>query len=263
MDYYSTSLATFLALTLVYYMVGKPVVSMEDAARDYASKEKDLGTYARLAMYFCLVVTFQYIGNVLYMGSLCGGNIGGNIGAATLYTFLPWIFVFGIMAAALLSYPGLKNAFADVLGYAVVAWSAHDLMSRILRPKDAEGTSAAAATLIERVAGNVGLLVNDMHPDTFHAKWEQLRALMTPEATAADSPLKEALYALVVRKDNVGEASWLIATALFTSSLVFYLMSTHRCVKDAATIKKEHEAYLASLPPPPPAPQEDAEPEPW
>ena len=269
-DYFTLSLVPFLLITLVYYLIFTPTVSTIPATPEaYAKHMRELGSYTRMAIYLTVVICLQYVSNILYVSSLCKGNISGNIGATTLYTFLPWLFVFGAAAAALLSYPSLKTAFADVVGYFCVAGSAHQLLSAILLPKEGgEGVTPAAQQLVARIWGNTSLLINDFHPETFQAQWTALKPLMTADAQREESELALKLFQIVQRKDAIGEAMWLAYTGVFASSLVFYLLSTRKCVKDAATIKKEHDAYLASLPPPtaddntttlPVAP----EPEPW
>ena len=49
--------------------------------------------------------------------STCGGSITENMGAAGVFTFLPWVLIFGVLILVLTIYPGFKSAFSDVIGY--------------------------------------------------------------------------------------------------------------------------------------------------
>ena len=66
----------------------------------------------------------------------CGGSLDKNIGAAALFTFIPWILIFGAMLAVLIIFPGFKSAFSDVIGYYVVAGGANDIFGQILLGAD-------------------------------------------------------------------------------------------------------------------------------
>ena len=85
-----------------------------------------------LAFYLGVVVVIQLLLNVTYLVTKCGGALDKNIGAAALFTFIPWVLIFGVMLAVLIIFPGFKSAFSDVLGYYAVAGSANDIFSVIL-----------------------------------------------------------------------------------------------------------------------------------
>ena len=63
--------------------------------------------------------------------SKCGGSLDKNIGAAALFTFIPWILIFGVMLAVLIIFPSFKNAFSNVIGYYVVSGQANELFGII------------------------------------------------------------------------------------------------------------------------------------
>ena len=187
--------------------------------------------------------------------SKCGGSLDKNIGAAALFTFIPWILMFGVMLAILIMFPGFKSAFSDVLGYYAVSNSANDLFSSILIGTDIneqietssdpsrkqELTKAAEA--IMKICGNKSILINQMNPENFINIWDNLKPLMLPNAYE-NTDIKQQLLNLVVLKDNIGEAFWYVYTAILISSIVYYNLATRGCVKSVDQIKSDHDAYI-------------------
>jgi hypothetical protein len=185
----------------------------------------------------------------------CGGAIDKNIGAAALFTFIPWLLIFGVMLAVLVIFPGFKSAFSDVIGYFCVAGGANDIFGSILMGTDLnemieqsgddnkkqELTKAAEA--IVKICGNKSILINQMNPDNFLQIWEVLKPLMLP-GSYENVKIKQDLLSLVVLKDNIGEALWYIYTAILISSIVYYNLATRGCVKSIDQIKTEHDDYI-------------------
>lgn len=212
-------------------------------------------TLVWLAVYILLVVVSQFFLNCGYLINKCGGDISKNIGAAALFTFIPWILIFGVMIAVLIIFPGFKSAFTDVIGYYAVSFQANDLLSTIIMPADIrdklnQTTNDAdkqkltgAAEAVMKIWGNNSLLINQMNPENFTEIWSILTPLMVPGA-ATDQAKKAALLGLVVLKDNIGEGLWYIYTAVLISSIVYYNLATRGCVKDIASIKTQHDNYL-------------------
>jgi hypothetical protein len=147
-----------------------------------------------LAFYLGVVVVIQFFLNTGYLMSKCGGSLDKNIGAAALFTFIPWILIFGVMIAVLIIFPGFKSAFSDVLGYFVVAGSANDIFGSIFIGTDIndmiDKTSDVskknelthAAEAIMKICGNKSILINQMNPDNFLNIWQTLKPLMNPGA---------------------------------------------------------------------------------
>jgi hypothetical protein len=258
MDVSLLSLISFTIITIIYFAfpsIGKPQLTLNDLEND----ETMMGFYNRniysLAFYIGIVVVSQFFLNTSYLISKCGGSINKNIGAAALFTFIPWFLIFAVMVAVLIIFPGFKTAFSDVIGYFVVSSSANDILSSILRGTDLnemiektgdpneknELTKAADAIL--KICGNKSILINQMNPDNFLNIWNILKPLMNTGAYE-NIEIKTSLLNLVVLKDNIGEALWYIYTAILISSIVNYNLATRGCVKDISQIKADHDAYI-------------------
>jgi hypothetical protein len=258
MDISLQSLVFFIIITILYFAIpsiGKPQLTLADLISEESKTDYYNRTLKSLAFYLGIVVVSQFFLNIGYLMAKCGGAIDKNIGAAALYTFIPWILIFGVMLAILVIFPGFKTAFSDVIGYYVVAGGANDIFGSILMgtdlnemieqsgdpTKQKELTKAAEA--IVKICGNKSILINQMNPENFLQIWEVLKPLMLP-GSYENVKIKEQLLDLVVLKDNIGEALWYIYTSILISSIVYYNLATRGCVKDIDQIKADHDEYI-------------------
>ena len=259
MDISLISLIIFILFTIIYFWFVKGSYNkLTLAVLDDPQQLLNYNTtnIQLLGFYLLVIVVTQFFLNSSYLMSKCGGTIGKNIGAAAIFTFIPWVLIFGIMIAVLFMFPGFKSAFSDVLGYYMVSFQASDLLSSILLGTDinkvidqtadpskkSELTMAAEA--IMKICGNKSILINQMNPDNFGQIWDTLKPLMLVGAYE-DQEKKQQLLDLVVFKDNVGEAIWYIYTAILISSIVYYNLATRGCAQDVNQMKAQRDAYLA------------------
>jgi hypothetical protein len=259
MDISLLSLISFTIITIIYFAfpsLGKPELTLNDLSvnggisPDYYSR-----TMKGLAFYLGVVIISQFFLNTGYLITKCGGSVGQNIGAAAIFTFIPWLLIFGILLGVLIVFPGFKSAFSDVIGYYVVSGSANDIFASLLIGTDInemidkssdmnqkkELTGAAEA--IMKICGNKSILINQMNPENFIQIWNLLKPLMTP-GMFENLEIKKNLLDLVVLKDNIGEALWYIYTAILISSIVYYNLATRGCVKDVKQVKADYDSYL-------------------
>jgi hypothetical protein len=258
MDISFQSLLFFIIITIIYFAfpsIGKPKLTYSDLTKDGIAPEFYTKTRKSLAFYLGVVVVSQLFLNIGYLMAKCGGSLDKNIGAAALFTFIPWILIFGIMLAVLIMFPGFKGAFADVIGYYVVAGGANDIFGKILlgtdlnemiekaQTKEQKDDLTKAAEAIVKICGNKSILINQINPDNFLNIWETLKPLMTP-GSFENIEIQQQLLDLVVLKDNIGEALWYVYTAILISSIVYYNLATRGCVKSVDQIKSDHDAYI-------------------
>jgi hypothetical protein len=258
MDISFWSIIIFIILTIIYFAVpaiGKPYLTL-----DILNDPNGLTSYyssimPRLGLFLLAIVVSQFFLNSSYLMAKCGGSIGKNMGAAALFTFIPWVLIFGVLLAVLMIFPGFKSAFADVIGYFAISSSANNILSSILIDTDInkaiESTSdpirqqelKSTAEAIMKICGNKSILINQMNPENFLQVWDLLKPLMIENAYQ-DIIKKQSLLDLVVLKDNIGEAMWYTYTAILISSIVYYNLATRGCIKDVNQIKQEHDDYI-------------------
>ena len=258
MDVSLQSLLYFIIITIIYFVfpsIGKPQLTLDDLVDDETKMNYYNRTLKSLAFYLGVVVVIQLLLNVTYLVSKCGGSLDKNIGAAALFTFVPWILIFGVMLAVLIIFPGFKSAFSDVLGYYIVSGSANDIFSVIFIGTDIndmidktndvnkKNELTHAAEAIMKICGNKSILINQMSPENFTEIWQTLKPLMNPGAYD-NLEIKTKLLNLVSIKDNIGEAFWYIYTAILISSIVYYNLATRGCVKSVDQIKSDHDTYI-------------------
>ena len=259
MDISFISLLLFIIITLLYILsapiIGKPALTLSPDGT------LDLFTYysecmPKLGIYFLLVVVTQFGLNIVYLIDKCKGNASKNVGAAALFTFVPWVLIFGVMIAVIIVFPGFKMVFSDVIGYFVVSSRANDLLSKILIDTDVntaidkmqdpakKNELMLAAEAIMKICGNKSILINQIYPENFNTIWDLLKPLLKDPTTYENIEVKQSLLDLVVLRDNVGEALWYIYTAILVSSIVYYNLATRGCVKDIKAIKANYDEYL-------------------
>jgi len=240
-------------------VIGKPELKLN---AKHTLNTADLATYyaecmQKMGVFLLLVICTQLALNISYLIDKCQGSAGKNVGAAVIYTLIPWILIFGVMIAIIMAFPGLKNVFSDVVGYFVISGKASDLLTQVLidtninkaietEPNDEkkkELTSAAEALM--KICGNQSILINQMYPDNFISIWDKLKPLMKEGMYEKGGPeeLKQKILDLVVQRENIGEALWYIYTAILVSSIVYYNLDTRGCVRDVNSIKADYDAY--------------------
>ena len=257
MDIYLQSLTFFIVLTILYFIVLKPTLTIDklgpDCFNDYKSS-----IFPKLALYLLAVCLTQFLLNTVYLNGKCGGSSKENIGIAALYTFIPWTVIFGTMIAVLIIFPGFKSAFSDVIGYFAISGGAKDIFNNILVNKEIQNNIdnddpankavlEKAADAITKMVGDKSILINKMTPDNFTDFWDTLFPLMKPEITNNAVMLtdyKSQLLNLVVLKENIGEALWYVYTALLIASIVYYNLANVGCVQSVNQIKASHDEYI-------------------
>jgi len=254
-------LLIFILITTFYYLVLKVPLNV-NILNDESGDEFKIYTktnYIRLFIYFMLIVLTQFGINASVMVNKCGGNISQNIGGAALMTFIPWIFIFGMVIAVLIIFPGFKSAFSNVIGYFAVAGSANRILANLLVNQDIEdairkdpnmseskkrGLHEAADAII-KLCGNMSVMINQITPTNFLEYWALLTPLMKDEYQKTGAPeLKSKLLQVVVNRDNIGESMWYIYTAILLTSIIQYKMTTTKCATNVASMQSSYNDYL-------------------
>lgn len=255
------NIVTFLLTTLFYYMALKPKLSYDILNDQQKFSAYTSNSFIYLAVYILLVIVVQFMVNASIITSTCGGSITENIGSAGIYTFLPWILIFGVLVVVLTIYPGFKSAFSDVIGYYYVSTSANKILTDLLIDKniqsklDADTTMSAskkeamqsAADAIIKICGNTSILINQIVPMNFNNYWNILTPLMkdqyksgSPEAES----MKSKLFDLVVTRDDVGEAMWYMYTGILLTSIVQLKISTKGCTSSPQTLEQNYQKFV-------------------
>lgn len=255
------NIVTFLLTTLFYYLAIKPSFTYEMSSDPQKHKAYISNSYMYLAIYFLLVVVIQFMVNASIISTTCGGSVTENMGAAGVFTFLPWTLLFGVLIVILTVYPGFKSAFSDVVGYFWVSGSANKIITELLINPDIQkkmdGDTAAtpeqkeamqgAADAIIKICGNTAILINQIVPSNFDSYWNILKPLMKETYQTENEEtkkMKNDLFELVVTRDNVGESMWYMYTGLLLTSIVQLKITTRGCVNNPKTMEQNYQKFL-------------------
>lgn len=157
------NIVTFLLTTVFYYMAIKPTLTYDVLNNNVKYKEYVSNSYLYLAIYLLLVMVIQFIVNASIISTTCGGSISENMGAAGVFTFIPWTLIFGIIVIVLIMYPGFKSAFSDVIGYFYVSSSANKLLTDLLVNTDLEKKLSSTSEISQSDAPSAPP-INEMYP---------------------------------------------------------------------------------------------------
>ena len=261
-DYTGINILVFVIITVLYYAFVKPKYTLEilkdaDSLADAARNQKYMA-----GIYLIIVIFFQFMMNANAMVNKCGGSVGSNMSSAMWMTAWPWIFIFGIMMLVVMTFPGMKTAFSDVIGYFSISYSANTLLAELLRDSEVDTSLSAAdvddktkqayqsaAQAIIKLMGNVSVLVNQVVPGNFMKFWQTLTPLMKPKYSenpdSAESIAKKTAFLdLVTFRDNVGEACWYLYTGIFLIMVINNNIVTHKCDTDPRLMNAKYDEYM-------------------
>ena len=239
------NIITFVLTTAFYYLLLKPTLTYDIMNNEEQYKSYTKSYYNSLGIYLVLVLVVQFIINITIVAAKCGGSLKTNLGTAAIFTFFPWLLIFGIMMIVIVMYPGFKTAFSDVIGYFYVSGSANHLLTDLLIDKniqqqiDESGTTLKekedlenAADAIVKICGNTSILINQIVPSNFVNYWSLLNPLMK-QKYKIDSPettnKRNQLFDLVVMRDTIGEMMWYLYTGILLTTIVQMKISTTPC----------------------------------
>jgi hypothetical protein len=284
------NIVTFLLTTAFYYMVLKKPLTYDTLSNPENYKLYISNNYVYLAVYLLLVMIIQFIVNSSIITTNCGGSISENMGAAGIFTFLPWTLIFGVTIIILVINPGFKSAFSDVIGYYYVSSSANELLVNLLVNQDVNSTlnknvasglqtsnditpsappiaelvkdqstvggkrgqtgggdkedMQAAADLILKICGNTSILINQIVPSNFESYWKLLDPLKKDQYKGSKGDeLRNQLFDLVVKRDNIGEALWYVYTGLLLTSIVQLKITSRGCASNPKTMEANYKQF--------------------
>ena len=279
MDATYLSLLIFSLVTILYYFF-KPKLTLDvlnggekvaiinkdgSPGEETLTPEQAMANFSKkgnlyLIMYFLLVVLSQFFINVGIIVNKCGGNLKDNFAAGALMTFIPWIFIFGLVALILIIFPGFKSAFSNVVGYFAVAGQANQILNELLVNADIQeelnketdpvkkASLQRSAEAIIKLCGNASIMINQIVPENFTQYWALLEPLMKEKfqipGNTESLDLKKQLLGVVVTRDNIGEALWYTYTAVLLISIVQYNLSSRGCVMDPKTMAENHQKFV-------------------
>ena len=172
-------------------------------------------------------------------------NFGLN---SFLYSFVPFIFIFGSLLVAMILFPGWKSPFSNTIGYFIVKnVIARKLFSLQEWVKIPEGEADGLGPLKKFNSKNTKtFFVNELTPENFfnalkslnigtsqqfpfHEEKIQGEQGMEKNPKSKGLNITKELYKAVVMKDIVAEFIWLFLGGVITYSVAQIYAIDHRC----------------------------------
>lgn len=193
-----------------------------------------------LGVIICLELVFTYCD----MNSICPSLSGSSI----IYPMLMWVLIFGGIKMLMLSSPGVKTAFSDVIGYFFVYGRTNELLTELLlKPDEGEDPSHLKNNqLISEIIGDKGLVINTLVPGNFEKIWTSFKNISNPEVYN-NKIKKQQLLNYVVIRDRIGECCWYLWSGILVISVVSLYTSTITCDLSQAQAQQNAAAYNAAV----------------
>ena len=228
MESATLSLLLFIVFTLIYFIY-----------RYFKFNQSNFKIIS--SIYFLTVIASQFLININLTKDLCGESSYGN---AFLYTFIPWIFIFGILNLVLMLFPGWKSPFSNTFGYLVVkaAGIRSLLTDNILKQKYKDSVQLpdkAISNSINNIYNDPSILINEITPDNFDNFWKRMSPLLKGGSNFYRNKFKQ----LVVLKDLVGEFVWYLLTGMLVSSMSYNSILNQGCNVSVKEMQKRHREY--------------------
>ena len=243
----------FIVSTVAYFMALKPILQVSMLSDKEQMSKYNKNKYFMLSVYFIFIVFIQFFINTITLYQKCGGTLVQNLGTSVFLTFIPWIFLFGVMLIVLEAFPFFKNVFSDIVGYFIVSDSANKVLTELLiQPNiqekidqipDHKKEYQATANAIIKLFGNMSILINQIVTTNFLQYWTLLTPLMK-EQYKNDKVMQQKLLNIVTTRENVGEGFWYGYTAILLISIVQYYIMSRGCVKNTQKMQEDYQQFL-------------------
>jgi hypothetical protein len=183
-------------------------------------------------LYVMVSIILMYFVNMGVFQDKCGFS---NAGIVFKATFLPWVFIFGMMVVIITVFPGWKSPFSNTLGY----------MLALLSPSTSELTNHVKKDLI-MVKNDPLLFINQINMSNI----EDIEALLleTNVFNIDDATIKQQVIVLiqnlVFMKELISEWVWFMLTGFVTISTSYNLLANETC---KTSVEQQSDTYNKSV----------------
>jgi hypothetical protein len=211
---------TLFVGVLFYCTFFSSLYNVNDSYEQYQNKDIS-NSLAFLGVIICIELVWTYCD----MNSICPGLSG----TAVIYPILVWVLIMGGIKMLMLSSPGVKSAFSDVIGYFFVYGRTNKLLTDLLVQPDGENKEKLDNDrLITEIMGEKGLLINTMVPGNFEKIWASFKNISNPKIYN-DIYNKQKLLNYVVIRDRIGECCWYLWCGILVISILSLYSTTITC----------------------------------
>lgn len=197
-----------------------------------------------LLIYFLFILVGEYFINISITSQLCGS---AQYSTAFIATFMPWIFIFGLLFIVLQSFPGWLSPFSNTFGYFVAKLAGigtllDNILETDISKKQITGDTKVITEAIEKIYTDKSMFINEITPENFTNMWNLVsKTLFKNSVSNAD---KAELYKFVILKDNVSEFIWYMLTGILVTSVSYNYMVTNGCQLSVDDMTQRHKDMI-------------------
>ena len=234
----ATSIFVYTGITLVYFVF------------KYLMPERESILFI---IYFILVLASQFVLNIYLAKQMCSSP--SNVGTAFIATFIPWMFIFGLLNLLLNVFPGWLSAFSNTIGYAIasVAGVASLFTDQLLNMGNPPNKDALK--VIQNITSDPSTIFNTLNDDNVVKFWNKsievrlfngsLKPVVDPNS-ANVSPLFTQLKNFIRLKNIVSYFIWYLLTGVLITSISYNYMLSVPCVQTPKQARQSAAQFLAN-----------------
>lgn len=230
------SIYVFTGITLVYFIFKYFMPGIESTL---------------FIIYFLLVLSSQFGLNIYLAKQMC--NSPSNVGTAALATFIPWLFIFGLLNLLLSVFPGWLSAFSNTIGYAIasVAGVASFFTDKLLNVGNT--SSKDAFKVIQNVTNDPSTIINTINDENIENFWNksikvQFFNNFQEVQPGIEPPPPEfvQLKNFIRLKNIVSYFIWYLLTGILITSISYNYMLSVPCVQTPKQARELAAKFLAN-----------------
>jgi|TARA_Y100000389_G_C17463294_1_gene523413 hypothetical protein len=247
----------FIVITIIYIIFKISLITSAKLPTEIEKKENI--TY--LGVYSILIL----IGNCIINTNIVKNNCHtGQVNWFTVFyvTFIPWIFVFGILYILLIAFDEWLKPFSNTIGYFIVKLlGAKEIFNDVINDSDNIDKNDSNKLLQQALINmrqNRMKMINEMSSDQieFIKFIKQLHGaglikdiFIKNDELNFESDDKEKnqlleLFKLVNVKDEIGKLVWYILAGLLITTIAYNHILNVECKKSIEEINKEYEEQV-------------------
>ena len=231
------SIYVFTGITLVYFIL------------KYLMPQRESVLFI---VYFLLVLVSQFGLNIYLAKQMC--NSPSNVGTAALATFMPWLFIFGLLNLLLSVFPGWLSAFSNTIGYAIasVAGVASFFTDQLLNVNVGNTSSKDAFKVIQNVTNDPSTIINTINDENVENFWNKsikvkfFNSFQEVQPGIDPPPEFTQLKNFIRLKNIVSYFIWYLLTGILITSLSYNYMLSVPCVQTPKQARDLAAQFLAS-----------------
>ena len=229
------SIYVFTGITLVYFIFKYFMPHIESTL---------------FIIYFLLVISSQFGLNIYLAKQMC--NSPSNVGTAALATFIPWLFIFGLLNLLLKVFPGWLSAFSNTIGYAIasVAGVASLFTEQLLNVGKPPNTDAFK--VIQNVTNDPSTIINTINDENIENFWNKsidvqfFNQFPQVKSGAEPPPQFTQLKNFIRLKNIVSYFIWYLLTGILITSISYNYMLSVPCIQTPKQARESAAKFLAS-----------------